>query len=283
MVLVGGAPAARVGDFSMCITPVPAPNPIALGAFPVMISAMPAARIGDMATHPGSMITGPCCPTVLIGLAGVSGNQFAGTAACNAAASGRTSGSTAQSYNNCGLESTRQIANTANNSNASEDAWMTAAKNNPAVNNGNASFPTPIGTPGTPNSFAQGGTYPANQAALLAANGVPATVGSTADPAALPLAVAQGRGTVVNVDAAALWPTTTAGTANPQNPAPGAWHAILVTGIEYDDNGNIRNYIVNDTGVGQCGVPVPAATLKNAMGAYHTPGQGMVTTNSPIW
>jgi uncharacterized Zn-binding protein involved in type VI secretion len=279
-VLIGGQPAARVGDFSLCIAPAPVPNPVLRGSFPVPIQNMPAARMTDQGTHPGSMIMPPCCPTVLIGLAGTAGNVMAGTQACQAAAAGRTSGSTQQSYNNCGVESSRQVINRATGANISEDALLTASKNNPAINTGPPAFPTPLGPPGSPNVFAHGGTYPSNQAALLGANGVPATVGSTATTNGMEMAMSQGRGTLVNIDAAALWPTTAG-----NSPAAGAWHVVTVTGIEYDDNGNITNYIINDTGTagGNCGVRVPKATFEGAAAAYHTPGQGMVTTNNAIW
>ena len=62
MVLIGGLPAARVGDMATCVGP---PDAIAMGSFTVMIGGMPAARMGDMTTHGGAIVTG--FPTVLIG------------------------------------------------------------------------------------------------------------------------------------------------------------------------------------------------------------------------
>jgi hypothetical protein len=50
---------------------------------------MPAARMSDSGTHPGSIIMPPCCPTVLIGLAGVTGNPRLGDQACQDMAAGR--------------------------------------------------------------------------------------------------------------------------------------------------------------------------------------------------
>jgi len=61
-VLVGAMPAARVGDMAVCVGP---PDVIALGSFTVLIGGMPAARLGDMTAHGGSIVLG--CPTVLIG------------------------------------------------------------------------------------------------------------------------------------------------------------------------------------------------------------------------
>jgi uncharacterized Zn-binding protein involved in type VI secretion len=61
-VIIGGMPAARVGDMCVCVGP---PDSIALGSFTVMIGGMPAARIGDMTAHGGSVVIG--IPTVMIG------------------------------------------------------------------------------------------------------------------------------------------------------------------------------------------------------------------------
>ena len=61
-VLIGGLPAARVGDTCVCVGP---PDVIATGAFTVLIKGMPAAYLGSMTAHGGSVILG--CPTVLVG------------------------------------------------------------------------------------------------------------------------------------------------------------------------------------------------------------------------
>jgi uncharacterized Zn-binding protein involved in type VI secretion len=61
-VLIGGLPAARVGDMCTCVGP---PDVIALGCFTVLIGGMPAARLGDMTAHGGAIVMG--YPTVLIG------------------------------------------------------------------------------------------------------------------------------------------------------------------------------------------------------------------------
>ena len=60
-VLIGGMPAARVGDMCVCVGP---PDVIALGSFTVLIGGQPAARMGDLTAHGGSIILG--CPTVII-------------------------------------------------------------------------------------------------------------------------------------------------------------------------------------------------------------------------
>ena len=61
-VLIGGLPAARVGDMAVCVGP---PDVIALGSFTVLIGGQPAARMGDLTAHGGTIVLG--YPTVLIG------------------------------------------------------------------------------------------------------------------------------------------------------------------------------------------------------------------------
>jgi uncharacterized Zn-binding protein involved in type VI secretion len=257
-VLIGGQPAARVTDKSICIAPAPTPNPVVKGSFPVPISNFPAARMTDQGTHPGSVIMPPCCPTVLIGLAGTAGNVRVGTAMCNAAAAGRTSGTTAQSYNNCGVESSRQVINQANGTAVSENQLLQNSINSGLAN----------GTPGSPPVFANGGTTPARRQQILANNGVASTV-QASNLDSLGMAMSRGQGTIASLDAAPLWGGTT---------APGSLHAVTVTGVEYDDAGNVKNVIINDTGTGNCGQVVPVATWNSAVGAHPSPALN-VTTN----
>ncbi len=61
-VLISGMPAARVGDMLVCVGP---PDVIALGSFTTLISGQPAARMGDLTAHGGTIVLG--APTVLIG------------------------------------------------------------------------------------------------------------------------------------------------------------------------------------------------------------------------
>ena len=68
-VLIGGMPAAVVGDMHACSMPPPAgphpPSPIALGSFTVLIGGRPAARVGDIAGCSAPIVMG--CPLVDIG------------------------------------------------------------------------------------------------------------------------------------------------------------------------------------------------------------------------
>lgn len=61
-VLIGGMPAARVGDMCLCVGP---PDVVAMGAFTVLISNMPAAQMGSLTAHGGTIVMG--CPTVMVG------------------------------------------------------------------------------------------------------------------------------------------------------------------------------------------------------------------------
>lgn len=61
-VLIGGMPAAVVGDQCVCVGP---PDTIAVGSATVMIGGKPAARMGDSTAHGGSIVGG--YPAVIIG------------------------------------------------------------------------------------------------------------------------------------------------------------------------------------------------------------------------
>lgn len=61
-VLIGGMPAARMGDQAVCVGP---PDVIAGGAPTVLIGGQPAARMGDATAHGGTIVMG--FPQVLLG------------------------------------------------------------------------------------------------------------------------------------------------------------------------------------------------------------------------
>ncbi len=60
-VMIGGMPAAKVGDMLTCTGP---PDTIAACSSTVMIGGMPAARLGDSTSHGGVITAG--CATVMI-------------------------------------------------------------------------------------------------------------------------------------------------------------------------------------------------------------------------
>src|SRR4051794_8895440 len=61
-VLIGGLPAACVGDLCVCVGP---PDSIVKGSATVQIGGRPAARVGDTTAHGGTIALG--LPTVMIG------------------------------------------------------------------------------------------------------------------------------------------------------------------------------------------------------------------------
>lgn len=61
-VLIGGLPAATLGDMCTCAGP---PDVIIKGSATVLIGGKPAARLGDTTAHGGTIIVG--CPNVIIG------------------------------------------------------------------------------------------------------------------------------------------------------------------------------------------------------------------------
>lgn len=61
-VMIGGMPAALVGDTCTCVGP---PATIVKGSGTVMIGGKPAARMGDATSHGGSVVLG--APNVMIG------------------------------------------------------------------------------------------------------------------------------------------------------------------------------------------------------------------------
>ena len=61
-VLIGGLPAAKVGDVALCIGP---PDAVVKGSATVKVMGFPAARMGDKTAHGGTIMLG--CFTVIIG------------------------------------------------------------------------------------------------------------------------------------------------------------------------------------------------------------------------
>jgi len=73
-VLIGGMPAAVMGDMCVCVGP---PDTIVLGSTGVFFGGKPAARMGDQCAHGGAITIG--CPTVLIGETGSGGGSAGGS------------------------------------------------------------------------------------------------------------------------------------------------------------------------------------------------------------
>ena len=276
MVLTNGVPQARGTDPAVCNGPV---DFIVTGAATVKIDGQPAARMTDKAMHGGIVAAGS--GDVMIGgpTAGVTlGNVDAGNKACQAAAAGRASGSTKQSYYNCGVETTRQIINQATGKGLTEDGLLQqAVANGQAGDGSHANDDDDIddndgsSPKGVPNPAKAGGTTPDQREAMLNDNGVPAeqvpgTMGNLAQ------GVGEGKGVEADIWAGSIWPPSYG-----VQPGKGA-HAVLVTGVEYDENGNMKNVIINDTGAGDCGKAYPADVFQKAL-----MGDNHVVTKGPVW
>lgn len=245
----GGASMARVGDKLQCKGGPP--DFIVTGSATVTVGGQPAARKGDKTMHGGVVTAG--FAKVLIGDAtcgGALGNTSAGGQAFVDAATGRTSGSTQQSYQNCGVESARQIINKVTGNNIDENTLLAKALTNNWASG-------------------QGGTSPATRKSIMGSEGV----NSTMEPQGINTVqqgVAEGKGVITSHDAGILW-------NNPQY--NGGGHAVLVTGVEYDANGQLATVFINDTGTGNGTEPIPAQQFVNSL----KPTRDVNVTTEPIW
>jgi hypothetical protein len=188
------------------------------------------------------------------------GNPAAGLAACTAAAGGRSSGSTQQSYQNCGVESSRQIINRATGAGIGEDPLL-----NSAVRNGDAEK--------TRNRADSGGTTDSERQNILASNGVPSTL-QNMNMQNLAQAIGERKGVITAHDVSVFWPPP----GQSGSPQTGG-HAVVVTAVGYDANGNLATVTVIDTGWGLCASTYPAALFASSFQS----GVSMNVTTNPIW
>lgn len=68
-------------------------------------------------------------------------------------------------------------------------------------------------------------------------------------------ALAEGKGVITSHQTGVLY----------GDPKEKGMHALLVTGVFYDEHGVISAYRVNDTGTGECGKGVPAAVFEKSL------------------
>jgi hypothetical protein len=94
-------------------------------------------------------------------------------------------------------------------------------------------------------------------------------------------AIGQRKGAIIMLDAKKIWPDHIVA----RMVAPGAaGHAVLATGMEFDDDGNPTAVFINDTGLGGCGMKVPAGKMAAAMaGLQNGLYSPLVVTKDPIW
>lgn len=257
-VVTGFFPQARATDKALCVGP---PDFIVTGAATVLVNGLPAARKTDRTMHqpPGEVLTGFASVDIGGATVGVTlgGGQNAFDACAVDAGKGRTSGSKSQSYNNCGVESSRQIINEATGKNVSEDDLL-----NDAMKHGDAEKER--------KRYDSGGTSPDQRQNLLDRHGVPSHLEDNSMQN-IAQAVAEKRGVITSHEVQTLWPPVVNGQSG--------GHAIVVTGLEYDANGNLKNVIVNDTGLGICGRSVPAGQFENSL----RPGRPVNVTDKTVW
>lgn len=255
-VIIDGYAAARATDCARC--QVPGPNFIVTGSATVSFDRLPAARVDDHTMHPppGRITAGS--PNVFIGgpTVGVMLGAAGAKAACEGAASGRDSKRTKQTYQNCGIESSRQIINQATRKNVDEDTLL-----DDALDQGYAERED--------TRSASGGTNPDDRRDILDRHGVPSNL-EDANLASLQQALADGKGVITSHDAGLLW--NDKGYLN-------NGHAILVTGVQYDTAGKAETIYYNDTGSGVCGASLSAGKFIKSLRS----GRDMNVTADPIW
>lgn len=246
---------ARVTDRANCKGPV---GVIVTGSATVIVGGQMATRKGERSMHGGEIIP-PCSPTKLIGgpsAGAVVGDIEGGKQDCkNISAKGpggRESGSTQQSYSNCGLESARQFINSASETPLSEDELLEQA-----VLNDMASL--------DPDTL--GGTSIESIASVLDENGVD-TAMSPGEWENVLQAVCDGWGVITAHEVSDLYESVDDGR-----------HALRVIGIKFDETGAAKTVFTNDTGVasGNCGRSVPAGQFASSLVKDHS----MVLINPP--
>jgi hypothetical protein len=110
-----------------------------------------------------------------------------------------------------------------------------------------------------------------DEAAVMTAAGIPATNHSSPTLRDIAAAVAQDRAVIVGLDARPIW--------GQANPTP-LGHAVRVTGVEMDANGNPTAVHINDTGTGISNQRVPAATFQQSMDQFG--GGRMAVSDNPV-
>lgn len=123
-----------------------------------------------------------------------------------------------------------------------------------------------------PNRYWAGGTLPDQQRRVLDRHGI-ATTEVSQDPSSaegmkqLEESVGRGHGVIVGTRAGPLWGTNDRGD-----------HAVLVTAVEYGEDGQVTGYVTNDTARG-CGRRVSRDQLRGAL----RPELKATVTRDPIW
>lgn len=274
---VNGRPLRRVGDKIICGRGI---DRLSSGASQVLLGGRPVGRVASRTQHGAGVMAGST--NVLVGSPTACGCEASMTDTCQAMAAGRhpppgtkdkwgnpiPPHRSNQSYNNCGVESMRQILHQAGKDYSEDELldWMESH-----YLSGPVRAKRHLGG----DDLAQGrywwgGTLADEWAGGLTDLGVPASNEPTTAEG-IQQAVGEGKGVIVSVHAGDIWDNTTL------KPGEGN-HAILVTAVEYDAQGRVTAYIINDTGMGQCGRRIAKDRLERAF-----TGGPMSVTDHPIW
>jgi uncharacterized Zn-binding protein involved in type VI secretion len=264
--------AAKAGDMSLSTNPLCPIDYIVTGAAQVLINTKPAARTLSKMMH-GGIVVG-MSPDVLIGgdSAGVTlGNPDAAQRMCEKAATSRdpTNGRPMQqSYaQNCGCESARMLLNQANGTNVGEQKFLGC---------------TQINKQSTGKNDDQGRTTTDQRSKLLdneqsppcvpgqglPNSQVPQTQNGQMSPE-MQQAVANGQGVIAASDVDGL---------DGKTPVDKG-HSVIVSGLQYDANGNLVAVNIVDTGTGNCNRVVGAQTFANSLNK----NAGANVTNKPVY
>jgi len=260
-VFVNSTPFAHVADRASCGGPS---DYLVTGAAKVTVNGKKASRVTSHCMHGGKVAAGS--PNVLVGgpeAGGTLGNPDAAKRACKDLSQGRVKqpgqNPDQQDFSNCGIESSRLLMHQATGSNVGEIPLL-----DQAIALGDASVHKENGI-----TTSMGGSTLNGQRDLLSKNGV-ATQSVAATQDNISQAVADGQGVISHHDVGPLWQTTQKG-----------GHAINATGLNYDDNGNLKSVTTVDSGVGSCARDVPAGDYFQSMdvGGF----KNAIVTSTPIW
>ena len=175
-----------------------------------------------------------------------------------------------QKYGNCGIQSSGQVIAAATKTKPDERDLLEES-----VKDGNAHdvflgrLRRAVFDEHNPDS---GGTTPTQRQAILAKHGVDSEIKKTTKKD-LAKAIRDNKGIVVNVDAGVLWD-------DPQ--FLGGGHAIVVYDGDFDENGNLTDVYVNDTGAGQQGRKMKIDDFMDAANSNKV-GSSMNVTKKPVW
>lgn len=243
------------------------------GAATVRVNGQCVARMGDGTVHGGFVSLGS--PNVVVGgptVGGATGAPGSGDSICKQLAAGRASGTTRQSFGNCGLESARLLI-----------AHRSAKEGRPvpselemfmdAHHRGDVPWGVDLDewyADDEKNDFDgwarnQGGSLPEERQKVLAHYGIESDV-EEASLDRIAQRVSEGRGVITGHDAGLLY-----------GREPGGGHVVNVIGIEYGEDGKPETVIVSDTGTGNCASRIPADRFVRSLRPE------MNTTKEAVW